>query len=139
MKCNVCNKNKSESQFYLKGHWIKGKYYTNFDMTCKECRCEINRKKRMGLIPVKKKEKKEEKKNMNWMNENNNLTIRDVPVYCNEKVQETDNREAWAIRNLKRHGNCFVNKKHDFRKIEKECGKLRFVALANGYIIEVVK
>lgn len=48
------------------------------------------------------------------------------------------NNDEWIIRCLNRYNNCFVNEKHNFKKIEKKMNKeLLYLKVPDGYIIKV--
>jgi len=141
-QCKRCKKWKDESQFYLKGHYVNGRYYTNYSGKCKICECEVRKLIRMGLIKTEKR-KKEKDKYMNWDNKLGGLTISDTQ-YLDKKRDTPREREyvhpdLWVVRNLRNYGNCYINtkNKHDLDFIEQQLGcKVR---LRNNGILEVVK
>ena len=134
MKCNKCGIDKPESEFYLKGHTVNGKYYVNLSGQCKECILQRAKLKRMGLLP----ERKEKQNKMNWDNKLGGLTISDTQY--EEKKQEKLHPDLWVIRNLKNYGNCYINGKHDLNYIEQQLGcKIKVKAVEVGYIILVEK
>lgn len=135
--CKYCKQWKDESQFYVKGHYVAGKYYASYSGRCKKCECEIARLRRMNGLIVKRKDNKK----MYQSRDIENFVISDTQ-YVRTKHQKNIERdvvdpEAWVIRNLKLYGNCFVGKRHDFGRLEKIFGKLRYIVKENGFILEV--
>lgn len=138
-QCKRCKKWKDESQFYLKGHYVNGRYYTNYSGRCKYCECEVRKLIRLGLIKTEKR-KKEKDKYMNWDNKIGGLTISDTQYSEKHKSKESVHPDLWVIRNLKNYGNCYINGKHDLDYIEQQLGcKVRVITLAEGNILEVIR
>lgn len=138
-QCKRCKKWKDESQFYLKGHYVNGRYYTNYSGRCKYCECEVRKLIRLGLIKTEKR-KKEKDKYMNWDNKIGGLTISDTQYSEKHKSKESVHPDLWVIRNLRNYGNCYINGKHDLDYIEQQLGcKVRVITLAEGNILEVIR
>ena len=134
--CNLCNKIKDITDFYLKAHRVKGKYYVNYDAVCKECRLKQLKLKRMGLLPPKEKSKKKGKSDMNKIT-NCTLTISDVN-YVSPKIKYEDPYD-FVYSNLKRYGNCIVNvnRRIDYDELETKLGKkVRRNLSGNCYLLE---
>lgn len=136
-KCKRCNKVLDESKFYLKGHYVRGRYYTNYSGRCKTCECEVAQLRRAGLYD---KDKLRGKYKM-YQTLDMKLKVDNDVSYTATKGTEVADRDLWVIRNLKSYGNCYINSKHNLDRIEQELNcKLVVRTLSDGgYILEVRK
>lgn len=129
-KCKQCNEWKDESQFYLKGHTVYGKYYVNYSGQCKEC-ILLNAKRKRML-------KKEGKEKVNYSSYDITLKVSDTN-YLDLKDKDNSNNYEWIINNLKRYGNCFIGERYlRFKKVfEKALSKEIIVKpYENGYVLK---
>ena len=135
--CKECGKWKDETDFYLKMHTVHGKRYANYETTCKDCKKGLNKLRRKGLIPVKKRVKKEEVKDMGDKILGCELTISETNYVC---VKETKSNDEFIYANLKRWGNCLVNRNRvvNYEELEDRLGKrIKREITGNCYILEV--
>ena len=134
-QCKLCKEWKSESDFYNKSHYVNGKYYISQAGRCKKCEIACAKFRRENNLIQKRGTK-----NMYQSRDIDSFVISETLYNTPKKpVEEEIDPEAWVIRNLKTYGNCFVGRKHDFDRIEKEVGKLNYIVKENGYILEVAK
>ena len=138
-QCKQCNEWKSENDFYLKGHFVNGKYYVNFSTLCKSCILfNAKQRRKYGYKPQKKVKVKEMSYCLNSdgiaKQTESNYNIRKKPI---KEIEKYD----WVLGNLKKFGNCFIGKKNEAdideirRKLNKNINVRQF---ENGYILEVV-
>ena len=127
-QCKTCGEWKDESKFYLKGHYVNGKYYVNFSGSCKLCYIE--------------NQKKPKKKEGNTMASDKilgcSLTICNDTNYLTVREQQPTDEFIYA--NLKRWGNCLVHRSRriDYDELEKKLGKkIKRNMSGNCYILEV--
>jgi len=138
-QCKQCNEWKSENDFYLKGHFVNNKYYVNFSTLCKSCILfNAKQKRKYGYKPQKKVKVKE-------MSYCLNVDGTAKQTETNYDRKQSRSREIvkvdWVYTNLKRYGNCFINRKNDadINSLRKKLNKnINVRQFENGYILEVM-
>lgn len=138
-QCKQCNEIKSENDFYLKGHFVNGKYYVNFSTLCKSCILfNAKQKRKYGYKPQKKVKVKE----MSYCLNVDGTAKQTETNYDRKQSRSREIVKAdWVYTNLKRYGNCFINRKNDAdieilrKKLNKNINVRQF---ENGYILEVM-
>lgn len=130
MICKVCGENKGEDAFYLKGHFVRGKFYESFDKTCKVCHKQL----RINKIEAKKIEELLKPKEEDSIEE------------LIKPSKEKDNSNyGWVLRNLRKFGNCYIKhlSKIDIPEMEETLNNeilIRKTSKDNqGYILEIKK
>ena len=138
-QCKQCNEWKSENDYYLKGHFVNGKYYANFAGICKSCTLlNAKQKRKYGYKP----QKKVKVDKMSYCL-NSDGTAKQTEINYDRKQSRSRERVKvdWVYTNLKLYGNCFINKKNDadINSLRKKLNKnINVRQFENGYILEVV-